>query len=248
MPLKHVIAINGSPRKKKTLALLEKITTHLETYQVQTTVLNLGDYQIGDCTGCEACILRTSRCVQEDDVQEIKSRIVAADGIILASPVFMMQITGKMKSLIDRTAHWFHRPPNVGKPALAVATTQGAGLGDTLDYLQTVSIQWGMHPTGKIGWRATDKSSRLERHAERFAWHLSVDRQFYRPSLKQIMTYQVQKVLALKVFDIDRAYWEERGWDQRFYYYPCRISLYKRLIGWAFYQVLYRRTNPVNSS
>jgi hypothetical protein len=210
------------------------------------TIVSLADYQISDCAGCEACVRKTSQCVQKDDTQEVLSQVVEADGVILASPVFIMHITGKMKSLIDKTASWYHRPPMVGKPALMVSTTQGAGLKQALKYLEQVAILWGMHPTGKISRSAMNRHPASEKEIAGFVRHLHMDRVHYRPSLQQITLFQVQKVLALKIAAIDRAYWEERGWDQRSYYYPCRISLEKRLIGWALYRRLDRRIQPVN--
>ena len=145
--MKHVVAVNGSPRKATTQKLLDEIEELLETQQIQMTTINLGDYQVDDCIGCELCIRKTGQCFQKDDSQSILSQLVAADGVILASPVYLMSITGKLKSLIDKTASWVHRSPMVGKPMLSVSTTGGAGLKDVHNYLEKVGVQWGMHPT-----------------------------------------------------------------------------------------------------
>ena len=61
-------------------------------------MVNLGDYEVGDCIGCELCIRKTSSCFQKDDAQTILDKLVTADGVILASPVYLMQITGKLKA------------------------------------------------------------------------------------------------------------------------------------------------------
>ncbi len=246
MPPKHVVAINGSPRRGNTQKLVKDIAALLESHHVRTTVLSLADYQIDDCTGCETCVRKTSWCIQEDDAQEVLSEILEADGVILASPVYVMHVTGKLKSLIDKMASWVHRPPMVGKPALLVSTTQGAGLKRVLGYLEQVAIQWGMHPTGKIGQGAMNRGPVSEREVGGFIRHLNMDRKQYKPSVKQIALYQVQKTLALKIDAIDREYWAAQGWDQRSYYYPCRISLAKRLIGWVFYQAFDRHVRLIN--
>lgn len=245
--MKRIVAVNGSPRKAATHRLLIEVAGLLEAQQIQVTAINLGDYQIDDCIGCELCIRKTSHCFQKDDSQTILSQLMAADGVILASPVYVMNISGRLKSLIDKTASWIHRPPMVGKPMLSVATTAGAGLREVLNYLEKVAIQWGMHPTNKIGRSIMNRSPLSQAAVSDFAWHLNNPTSAYTPSLGQVMQYQVQKVLALKVSAIDREYWVERGWDKQLYYYPCHISLGKRCVAWGLYQLLYHRVRPVNS-
>ncbi|MCP4536671.1 MAG: flavodoxin family protein [Chloroflexi bacterium] len=245
--MKHVVAVNGSPRKAATHRLLIEAADLLKAQQIQVTMINLGDYQIDDCTGCEICIRKTSQCFHKDDSQAILSQIVGSDGVILASPVYVMNISGRLKSLIDKTASWIHRPPMVGKPMLSVATTAGAGLKKVLDYLDKVAIQWGMHPTDKIGRSVMNQSPLSQAAVGDFVWHLSNPTSAYTPSLAQVMQYQVQKVLALKVSAVDREYWGERGWDKQLYYYPCHISMGKRCVAWGLYRLLYYRVRPVDS-
>jgi len=245
--MKQVVAVNGSPRKSTTHRLLIELADLLEAQDIRVTVLNLSDYQIYDCTGCEICIRKTSSCYQKDDSQTILPQLVGADGVILASPVYVMNITGRLKSLIDKTASWIHRPPMAGKPVLSVATTAGAGLKQVQDYLDKVAIQWGMHPTDRIGRSVMNQSPLSQAEVSDFVWHLNNPTSVYVPSLSQVMQYQVQKVLALKVSALDREYWAARGWDRQLYYYTCRISLGKRCIAWCLYQIMYRRVRPVDA-
>ena len=245
--MKHVVAVNGSPRKATTNKLLSEIAVLLQAHQIQVTILNLGDYQVDDCIGCEICIRKTGRCHQNDDTHTILSQLEAADGIILASPVYVMNITGNLKSLIDKTASWVHRSPMVGKPMLSVAVTAGAGLNEVHTYLEKVGLQWGMHPTGQIGRSAMNQDLPTQDEVSKFVWHLHNPTSAYKPSLQQLIQYQVQKVMALKVAKIDREFWVERGWDKELYYYPARISLINRIIAGIFYMFLYNRINPVNT-
>jgi multimeric flavodoxin WrbA len=243
---KYVVAVNGSPRNVTTQKLLDEIAAKLASYQIEVTTISLAGKEIKDCAGCERCIRETTLCIQRDAAQEILAQLLAADGVILASPVYMMHVSGKLKSLIDKTASWVHRPPMAGKPVMMVATTGGSGLRQTLDFLKQTIIQWGAHPTSRIGRRATDSRPVSDQEVASFVWHLNNDPRHYRPEWVQLAFYQVQKVLALKVASIDRAYWEERGWDKSIYYYPCRISLPRRWIAGLFYRILYRRVQPVN--
>jgi multimeric flavodoxin WrbA len=246
----HIIALNGSPRKRhsNTGDLLDEIAALIPPQLAEVSLLNLADYEIKHCLGCQRCILRDVPCPQEDDAERVLSQIREADGLILSSPVYMLNVTGKLKSLIDRSASWFHRPVLVGKPALVASSTAGSGLKETLDYLEKVIIQWGAHPTDRIG-RSLTKPRTIEKsNLSRFLWHLRHAPDRYRPSLQQLIFYQVQKVVALKTSPVDRTYWEAQGWDEAIYYHPCRIGPLKRVIAAAFYWMLYRRVEPVKSN
>lgn len=240
MTEKHVVAINGSPRQGNTLALLEQIARALEPHGVRVTIVNMGRYHIKDCAGCEHCIRKGGWCVQEDGAREILEQLLDADGFILASPVFFMQLTGRLKSLIDKTASWFHRPPLVGKPALVVSTTAGAGHTDTMKYLEDVAMLWGGMPVGRFAWTASKAPAPDPRVIRRFVWHLDHEPCHYRPTTRQLSFYAVQKVLALKLSKLDQEFWRGRGWDKRNFYYPCRLGLWPRFNGDLLYFILNR--------
>jgi multimeric flavodoxin WrbA len=239
--IKNVVAINGSPRKATTFTLLKEISTLLRESQVNVTLLNLGDYKFFECTGCELCIRKTSKCFQNDDTDSILQKLVKADGVILASPVYVMNITGRFKDLIDKTASWIHRPPLVGKPALFAATSAGAGLKGVLDYLEKVAVQWGAHPTNRIARSMMNQPSLSFSDVEDFVWHLNNPSKKYSPSLKQLFHFSIQKALALNVLPIDKEYWTKQRWDQQIYYYPAQISLLKRAIAQVFFKHMNQR-------
>lgn len=240
-----VLIVNGSPRRKHTFELCQEIAGVLGRQGIEASVLNLGDYDIRDCAGCEACITRTSRCGQADDAAAILARMMASDGLVLASPVFMVNIPGRFKSLIDKTGWWMHRPQLAGKPALLAATTAGSGLKPVLNYLETVAIQWGMQPCGRIGRSLAHCPPVTEADTRRFARALRTPREAFRPSLRQLAQYQTQRVLAMKILPLDRAYWIEQGWHRRLYYYDCRIDPARRLVAEALFRFLWKRINPV---
>jgi hypothetical protein len=79
---------------------------------------------------------------------------------------------------------------------------------------------------------------------KKFIWHMENPKEKYSPSFKQITQYQVQRVLALRVLDIDRQFWEKKGWDKQVYYFDCRIGPIKRLWGWVFYTFMKSRIKP----
>lgn len=64
--------------------------------------INVNDKKIGYCMGCGICNT-THRCVQTDDMADVLDKMVKADVIVLATPVYFYTMNGQMKTLIDRT-------------------------------------------------------------------------------------------------------------------------------------------------
>ena len=97
-----VIAINASPRKNgNTEAALNKIAEVLQTEEITTEIIQIGNKTIGGCRACGGCY-KTGRCVFDDGVNEIAEQLAAADGILIGSPVYYAGINGTLKSFLDR--------------------------------------------------------------------------------------------------------------------------------------------------
>lgn len=236
----HIIAINGSRRKKNTYYILKQIEKTLTAINCNITVeyINLYDYDISYCNGCEICITKDI-CHINDDMEILMNKLNYCDGIIISSPVYMMQLSGKLKTFIDRTCKWFHRPELVGKPILCVCTTQGSGLKDTLKYLNTVAIEWGAAPCGTIGKNhftiskpLTNKDIKIIKNFASFKKHQ------YSPTYFQLIIFQVQKVLALYLLENDKEYWHKKGYDKSNYFFKAKISKSKILVSNMFYKLL----------
>jgi multimeric flavodoxin WrbA len=69
-------------------------------HQVEKVVL--AEKKINYCTGCYAC-KKNGRCAQKDDMAPILDSMVAADVIVLATPVYFYSMCAQMKTVIDRT-------------------------------------------------------------------------------------------------------------------------------------------------
>jgi multimeric flavodoxin WrbA len=61
------------------------------------------DLKINYCTGCGACFEGAKRCPQKDDMPEVLEKMIAADVIVMATPVYFYTMCAQMKTLIDRT-------------------------------------------------------------------------------------------------------------------------------------------------
>jgi multimeric flavodoxin WrbA len=103
-----VIAFNGSPRRDgNTAILIKRLFSELEKQGIETELVQLADKEIHGCIACEKCSLnKDQRCaVKSDAVNEYIGKMLAADGIILGSPVYFQDVTSEMKALLDRTGY-----------------------------------------------------------------------------------------------------------------------------------------------
>lgn len=230
----NIIAINSSKRKINTYKIIFEVKEILNNEEINVEIINLFDYNIESCIGCEICINK-DKCIFDDDVFKLMNKMKSSDGIILTSPVYMENISGKLKVLLDRTCKWFHRPELYGKPILVVATTKGSGLKYTLDYLDKVVIQWGGMNSGSIGRNIRNIDKKVVKdECKEFIDHIKMDKKFFKPSLKALIHFQTQKVLAKKIGCLDSDYWNDKAWTKELYYFKCNIILYKRLIATGF--------------
>ncbi len=102
-----VVGINGSPRKDgNTAILINTVFSELNQQGIETELIQLSGQTIKGCSACWGCMNRkNSQCVMTDDFfNDCLGKMVAADGIILGSPVYSAGITSQMKALIDRAS------------------------------------------------------------------------------------------------------------------------------------------------
>ncbi|AEH60482.1 NADPH-dependent FMN reductase [Methanosalsum zhilinae DSM 4017] len=97
-----VLGVVGSQRKNgNTSALVKEALKPFEENGIDTKLVFLGDYNINDCNGCDGC-QDTFRCIVDDDMQDIYPKILEADAIVLGSPTYFYNVSGDMKTFIDR--------------------------------------------------------------------------------------------------------------------------------------------------
>ena len=103
-----VVAINGSARKDgNTASLIKYVFEELENEGIETEMIQLAGKDIHGCKACRKCFEnKDKRCAKDKDVlNECLEKMVEADGIILASPVYFSDVTGSMKSLLERAGY-----------------------------------------------------------------------------------------------------------------------------------------------
>lgn len=101
--MKNVLIISASPRKHGNSDLLcDQFEKGAKESGHAVERVFLADRTIGYCRGCGVCN-STHKCVQKDDMAEILDKMVEADVIVLATPVYFYSMDGQMKTFIDRT-------------------------------------------------------------------------------------------------------------------------------------------------
>ena len=101
--MKKVLIISASPRRNGNSDILcGRFAQGAEEFGNTVEKVFLADKNIGYCKGCGVCNT-THKCVQKDDMKEILDKMVEADVIVLATPVYFYSMDGQMKTFIDRT-------------------------------------------------------------------------------------------------------------------------------------------------
>ncbi len=103
-----VIAFNGSGRKNgNTAILINTVFEELNKEGIATEMIQLAEKIVKPCSGCRKCMENKNvRCVITDDAaNECIEKMVAADGIILATPVYFANISAQLKAFMDRTGY-----------------------------------------------------------------------------------------------------------------------------------------------
>lgn len=105
-----VLGISTSPRiRGNSDLLLREALAGAESAGARVEYANLRSYNIGPCTECNAC-LTTGQCPVQDDYQTLLEKILDADRLVFATPVFFMSVCAQAKNLIDRgQCLWAHK-------------------------------------------------------------------------------------------------------------------------------------------
>jgi multimeric flavodoxin WrbA len=120
-----IITILGSPKKKgktaEVLGLFEKIILSKE-HEIER--IDVTDYHINGCIGCYACMSKTNEpgCVQNDDMALILEKMLEADAIVYATPLYSFNFTAQMKPLVDRHMCLIKKPLLKGKRTALLVT------------------------------------------------------------------------------------------------------------------------------
>ena len=97
-----VLAINGSPRVNgNTSIALREMKKVFEQEGVEVEIVQIGNQSVRGCIACGACSEK-GRCVFDDVVNELAPKFEAADGLVVASPVYYASANATLIACLDR--------------------------------------------------------------------------------------------------------------------------------------------------
>ena len=104
---KTVLILSGSPRKNGNSDLLcDAFLKGAKEAGHSVEKIRVAEKKIGYCRACYACD-DTGVCAIKDDMAEILQKMIDADVLVLASPVYFYSVDAQLKTLLDRTvARW----------------------------------------------------------------------------------------------------------------------------------------------
>jgi len=105
----NVLAFNGSPRRNgNTSLLLAELLRGVRDAGGQAEAFVAQDLNLKYCTGCLRCNVLKRCALRGDDWQSLSDRILAADALVFASPVYFHHLTAPLKKIIDRFRSFIH--------------------------------------------------------------------------------------------------------------------------------------------
>ena len=105
---KRVLILSGSPRKGgNSDSLCEQFAKGAQEAGHKVEKIWIQDKKIAPCLACYYCKDHNGECAIRDDMKEVLDKMMAADVLVLSSPVYFYSISAQLKSVIDRTvARW----------------------------------------------------------------------------------------------------------------------------------------------
>lgn len=142
--MQNILGIVASPRKLGNCEIMVKQIARELPFAHSLNLVRLCDFKITACRACYRCLFGKQRCVLKDDFQALLEAVLAADGIILAAPTYLLGANAALKLFIDRgLAFYAHTETLWGKPAVGVCIAgiegmEGHGLLGVENFLRMI--------------------------------------------------------------------------------------------------------------
>lgn len=105
--MKNIVVIASSPRRNgNSNALVKAFAEGAAAAGHAVEVVQLSNKKMEFCRGCMVCN-QTNQCVIRDDMKEIVEKLLAADVVVFATPVYYYSVSGQLKTFFDRTSPLF---------------------------------------------------------------------------------------------------------------------------------------------
>jgi len=223
-----VAVLLASPQgsKGETGQFAEEMIQELHRMEKRTTVINTSELSFGACVGCLSCE-REDDCIDHDDVQKFQEQLLSAQGLIVASPVYLMGPPGRLKCLLDRLWAWALRPRLFDKYGGVLVVSGSYGALDVAAYLTAVLESFGMQVIDSVaGSLMTPSRVEVRKRmlvearllSRRIAEAIGTPKRFpLSPGGKALITHIWELIRDNKeTFARSYSYWRENGIAKKF--------------------------------
>jgi len=123
-----ILGISGSPRKEGQSGTLALVKTVLENSGCDYELISLRGKKISGCIACLGCV-KDNVCKVDDDLSELRQKIVDADGYVFGAPNYYSTINATLHAFLERWFQFRHQTGDTlwGKVAVAVGVGGTAG-------------------------------------------------------------------------------------------------------------------------
>ena len=146
-----IIGIVGSPRniKGNTGRLMMEVLKAVEIEGASFETVGLPGGTVLPCKACDTCH-KKGFCPQKDDFDDIQAKIMASDGVVLASPNYIFNVSAQLKAFMDRCCGVIHRIGFKGKYGASVVTSGGGDEGPIAEFINHFMLITGITPVGSV--------------------------------------------------------------------------------------------------
>ena len=138
---KLILILKGSPRKNgNSAALAEQVSDGARKAGAKVESVYLAGLEINPCDACDACQEGNDGCIVQDDMQSLYSLLEEASAYVISTPVYNGNVSGQLKTAMDRCRALFSRNHKVFryKPVIAIAVG-GDRVGGQENAIQQIS-------------------------------------------------------------------------------------------------------------
>ena len=146
-----VLILNGSPRSNgNTSIAVNELAKIFAEEKIETEIVQLGNKDIRGCIACGSCF-KNGKCVFDDMVNELAPKFEAADGLVVASPVYYASANATLIAALDRLFYSTHFDKTMKVGASVVVARRG-GCSATFDELNKYFTICGMPVASSQYW------------------------------------------------------------------------------------------------
>ncbi len=121
-----LLGICGSPRKQGTeYAVHYALNYASQKFGFETEFWTVRNKEIKFCLHCDYCIREKKGCISKDDMEELYNKLESAKFLLFGTPVFQGNLSGQLKTVIDRCRAIVAKNPNVFKDKIGAALAVG---------------------------------------------------------------------------------------------------------------------------